>query len=448
MRAGFLTIDITPPHPVPLAGFAARRERFTRVASPLEANLAVFLDADGEAVVLGSVDTLFVGPSVREAIAEAAGFPADRLVLVSTHTHNAPSLAPEIPRLGPYDPAYGAITVQRIGEAVRRLVARPGPDLSVGYARRHAPFNVNRRRPAWVLDYSALRRERRLRLGKVIAMAPFRDGAVDPTLRCIVLRDAASAVRAVIWSFPCHANRYPHPDRVSPDFPGLVRDRLRDAFGKDCVVLYLPGLAGSAIPDIPFTAPRSVREFAGLLLPFNPVLPSFSTETYRAWGDRLAQVALACASAAGAAAGAAVMTHRSARSPSIFAGRGASPDIALDLARLDFGKGCGEGCGVVAMTGEMVGEWSSILHPRLPEGRIVTGYLAGPCLYVPTDRMVREGGYEADRFRDLFDLSGDFAAGLVPIVRGALDDLLRADSGLADRARFTRRSSPAVRQGG
>ncbi|MGF7174883.1 hypothetical protein [Azospirillum doebereinerae] len=429
MRAGVLTVGITPSHPAPLAGFTARRGDFTRIDTPLEANLAAFADRDGQPVVLGSVDTLFVGPSVRTAIAEAAGIPARRLVLVATHTHNAPSLAPEIPRLGPYDPAYGDMVVQRIGEAVRRLIARPGPALSVGHARRHAPFNVNRRRPAWVLDYSALRHERRLRFGKVIAMAPHRDGTVDPTLRCIVLRDAASAVRAVIWSFPCHANRYPRPDHVSADFPGLVRNRLRAVFGEACAVLYLPGLAGSAIPDIPFAAPRSLRDLVGQMLPFNPVLPSFTLESYRAWGEALSQVALACAGAAGAVNGGAAVTHRSARSPRVFVGDGAGgcPDIALDFVRLDFG----ETCGVVAMTGEMVGEWSPILQPLLPEGWIATGYLAGPSLYVPTDRLVREGGYEADRFRQVFGLPGGFVAGLVPIVRRSLDDLSRVDTGFA-----------------
>ncbi|CAO3429133.1 hypothetical protein [Azospirillum doebereinerae] len=429
MRGQFLTVGVTPPHPVPLAGFAARRGPFARIDTPLEANLAAFTDSDGQAVVLGSVDTLFVGPSLHQAIAEAAGLPAHRLVLVATHTHNAPSLAPAVPRLGSYDPAYGGMVVHRIGEAIRRLVARPGVELSVGHARRHAPFNVNRRRPAWVLDYPALRRERRLRFGKTVAMAPFRDGTVDPTLRCIVLRDEASAVRAVIWSFPCHANRYPHPDHVSPDFPGLVRDRLRAVFGEGCAVLYLPGFAGSAIPAIPFAAPRSLRDLAGLALPFNPVLPSFTTQSYQAWGDRLARVALTCAAAAatGAADGNAAVTHRSVRSPFVFVGGGAggSPDIALDLVRLDFG----ETCGVVAMTGEMVGEWSPILQPLLPEGRIATGYLAGPSLYVPTDQLVREGGYEADRFRQVFGLPGAFVAGLVPTVRRSLLDLLRVDSG-------------------
>lgn len=444
MQAGFLNLDITPTEPLPLAGFAARQGRFTRIDTPLEANLAAFVDRNGQPIVLGSVDTLFIGSSVHRAIADVAGLPAHRLILMATHTHNAPSLAPDIPRLGRYDPAYGDMVITRVGQAVQQLISLPKTPLFMGRARRHAPFNVNRRRPAWVLDYSALRREGRLLFGKVIAMAPYHKGAVDPTLCCIVMRDRASAVRAVIWSFPCHANRYPYPDRLSSDFPGLVRDRLRDRFGKECCVLYLPGFAGSAVPDIPFSAPRTLRELAGRMLPFNPVLPSFTPERYRQWSEALTQTALACiADTTIRSSDSNVMaedntapTCRSVRSPAVFTAPDGIADICLDMVHLDFAQGCG----VIAMTGEMVGEWWPILQPLLPEGHIATGYLAGPCLYVPTDQLVREGGYEADRFRNLFDLPGNFVTGLVPLVQHSLARLSDKTQVPADEKALSLRS--------
>jgi len=421
MRAGFLTVDITPTRPAALAGFAARTRAFTGIDAPLEANLAGFIDGGGQRVVLASLDTLFVGAATHAAIAAAAGLAPERLVLVATHTHNAPSLAAEVPQLGALDPAYRDMVVQRVADAIRRLPAGP---VAAGTAERHAPYNVNRRKPAWVLDYPALRRERRLRFGREIALAPYRKGVVDQTLRCIVLRDGGGpgggAVRAVVWSFACHANRYPRMDRVSPDFPGLVREHLRKRFGAGCAVLYLPGFAGSAIADIPFPIPRTVNEFLRIALPFNPYVPWFTPDSFRAWGDKLAAVAVACAEAAQPAE--AAFTHRRARSAPVFHG---TPEIALDLVSLDFGPACG----VVAMTGEVIGEWGPILAPHIPPGRIATGYLAGPCLYVPTDAAVRAGGYEADRFRTLFDLDGTFIPDLDRTVGRAVAGLLDGQPG-------------------
>lgn len=420
MRAGFLTVDITPARPAPLAGFAARTRAFTGIDAPLEANLAGFVDGGGQRVVLGSLDTLFVGTATHAAIADAAGLAPERLVLVATHTHNAPSLAPEVPRLGALDPAYRDMVVRRVADAIRRLPAGP---VAAGSAERLAPYNVNRRKPAWVLDYPALRRERRLRFGREIALAPYRQGIVDRTLRCIVLRDGAGTVRAVVWSFACHANRYPRMDRVSPDFPGLVRDQLRARFGTGCAVLYLPGFAGSAIADIPVPVPRTVNEALRIALPFNPYVPWFTPDGFRAWGGKLATTAVACAEAARPAE--AELEHRHARSAPIFHG---TPEIALDLVSLDFGPAGG----VVAMTGEVIGEWGPILAPHLPPGRIATGYLAGPCLYVPTDAAVRAGGYEADRFRSLFDLDGTFIPDLDRTVGRAVAGLLSDRPGAND----------------
>ncbi len=420
MRANFLSLDITPPHPIPLAGFAARQGAFTHIEAPLEANLAVFTATDGAPVVIGSVDSLFIGEATRQAIADSAGMPANRLALVSTHTHNAPSLAPEVPKLGVHDPAYGAMVARRIGDAVRRCARESAIPVSVGHAQRHAPFAINRRRPAWILDYSALRRERRLRFGRGIALAPFRQGVVDPTLRCIVLRDEAQKIRAILWSFACHPNRYPFPGHVSPDFPGLVRERLRTAFGGDCTVIYLPGLAGSAIADIPFPSPRSLSDLVRAALPFNPILPWFTPETYRAWTNKLAATAVSCVLGANPVNDQTGVLHRSARSTPIFHASNGKPDISLDLIRLDFGKACG----VLAMTGEMIAEWGPLLRPLLSERWIATGYLAGPCLYVPTNQAVHEGGYEADRFRQLFDLCGSFTGDLDGVIGQAATQIL------------------------
>jgi len=423
MRAGFRTLDVTPASPIPLAGYGARHGNFTAIDAPLEASLAVFTDEGGDRVVLGSVDTLFIGQPVIEAIAAAADIPRERLILLATHTHNAPSLAPEVPQLGRYDPAYGDMVIGRIAEAVRSLDVEAPLPISAGYGRQPAPYNVNRRRPCWVLDYGALRRERRLRFGKAIALAPHRRGIIDSTVQAIVLRDAGGKVRSVVWSFPCHPAFYPFNGHVSPDFPGLVRDALRAAFGADCVVIYLPGLAGSAIPGIPFAAPRSAGDVVRVMLPFNPTLPWFTPATYRAWADTVAAATTACAHAAGAAGGGAGMIHRAARSTSIFTSDPASgkPDILMDALRLDLGPGCG----LVAMTGEVIGEWGPVLAPLLPEGCIATGYLAGPCLYIPTDQAVVDGGYEADRFRGLFDLSGTFVRGIDGIVGQAVKRLFQ-----------------------
>lgn len=434
MKACFSIATITPREALPLAGYAGRAGNFTAVDAPLEANFLAVFDSRGDPVVLGGLDTLFVGDGIADDMARRAGIPRERMILISSHTHSAPSLSPGTPRLGRFEPIYGEMVVRVAGDAIRKLVAGPPTSVSTAYAERPAPFNVNRRRLAWMLDYGTLRRHRRFRFRKGIAMAPNPRGIADPMLRCIVMRDGGR-VRAIVWSYACHPAFYPFVDRVSPDFPGVVRNSLRRAFGEDCVVIYLPGFAGSAIPRISLGR-CPVGRLAALLLPFNRAVPSFTPAGYRHWAEEVAGAAVACVSAASGEAPTDEIVYDTTRSPVIF-GADTCPGVRLDAVRLDFGGSCG----ILALAGEPVCEWRPMLSPDMLDRRIATGYLAGPCLYVPTDRVVAEGGYEADGFREAFGLDGTFADGLDAAVTGTLEELFarrpRSPRSESEAARFT-----------
>jgi neutral ceramidase len=421
MRVNSATVDITPSDPIPLAGYGSRTGKFVCVDSRLEANIVRFTDAAGANIVLCGVDTLFIGLSVKHAIVHAARMSPDQLILLPTHTHCAPSLVPEAPRLGDCDPAYTALVVRRIGDVLRVLQEDDGIPVSVGHARRHAPLNIGRRRPSWVFDYDSLRKHGQIRFGKVVALAPYSKGVVDRTLSCIALRDSAGVVRSVIWSFPCHPAFYPFANHVSADFPGLVRECLRGIYGPACAVIYLPGLAGSAIPDMPLTLPRSLIDLLHFLLPFHPQLRRFTPEGFRAWANRLATEALSCVRDTRSAEIESV-TYSCTRSLPVFMSDSkegifvSGEPVRLDVVRLEFGTRCG----IIFATGEIIGEWTLVLRSYVPEEHILTGYLAGPPLYVPTDGAVSEGGYEADGFRHDFGLSGTFVSGLERIVIDAI----------------------------
>ena len=297
-------------------------------------------------------------------------------------------------------------------------------------AHRRAPFNINRRRPVWGIDYGLLRQDRRLKCHRHIVLAPYKKGVVDRNVMCIALRDQSGAVRSIVWSYACHAAFYPNAAHVSADFPGLVRDHLRDIYGANCCVIHLPGLAGSAIPQIAASWRDLTPSNIIRLLLFHPILPRFTLATFRTWSEQLASATADCVRSAIEVSQTSDLVHASTRTERLFLrnddtashGEKASPDIFLDMVRLDFEKGGG----VIAITGEMIGEWLPILRAHVPESYIITGYLGGPCLYVPTDKAVREGGYEADRFRKWFGLDGAFETGIDNIVTAGAARLMSA----------------------
>ena len=53
----------------------------------------------------------------------------------------------------------------------------------------------------------------------------------------------------MVWSLAAHAAFFPRFKSISPDFPGMVRKMLQSKYGDQLTVIYLPGFAGSGIPN-------------------------------------------------------------------------------------------------------------------------------------------------------------------------------------------------------
>lgn len=93
-QVGIAKFDITPSHPVVLAGYGGRTGEFEGVDQPLWARAMAI--GEQNPVLVISVDNCGVPGAVVEEVAESlrerAGIARERMVICSTHTHNAPSL--------------------------------------------------------------------------------------------------------------------------------------------------------------------------------------------------------------------------------------------------------------------------------------------------------------------------------------------------------------------
>lgn len=94
-QVGFGRVCITPTEPVPLAGYGNTSRRISQsVASDLFCTCISFTDAQGESALVMTCDLIatradwaFAG---RQAAEKATGVPVERIIVCSTHTHEAP----------------------------------------------------------------------------------------------------------------------------------------------------------------------------------------------------------------------------------------------------------------------------------------------------------------------------------------------------------------------
>jgi neutral ceramidase len=424
-RLSTAAFSFTPSRPMPLAGYVRRTADYDRVDGELEAIFILLSDRQGGSIVIGSVDTLFLTQRSLSDVRAALGETATPVILFATHTHNAPSLAPDLPLLGRLDPVWYWRFVSLCAGAIRTLIDNQdsGEPVAACSGRQRTQLTVNRRLPSWVVDYPVLLREHRLNCEWRIALAENRDGFADPWLRAIFLENERGELRAVIWSLAAHPARYPASTHVSPDFPGLVRAALRQRFGPDCAVVFLPGLAGSAIPRMPRHVPADWKQACLWMLPFYPLSLPVDTYTYQGWVNRVTAAVFQTYETRSRPAEESCIAVARADVPDIFRSDANNSDIALQIARLSLAQDVD----ILAFNGEMLGEWMPLLDSVAPSHVLYSGYAAGPALYVPTSQQIPEGGYEVLGFQKGFGLAGAFNPDITRDVLSATRRLCQVD---------------------
>lgn len=421
-RVASAIVDITPTTPMRLAGYSARTAVSSRVADRLEANLLQFGDDRGESLTLISLDTLFVESNFVEALATRVGVSSSSIVIVASHTHNAPSLSRTTPDLGPCHTEYEEFVLAKLAAAHLSLVAeRAGRAAEISFTESVGNYCVNRRKPAYTIDYGALRNFQIPRLRYGIALAANELGFADNAIKIFSIF-VDKRPTAVIWSLPAHPAFYPDRLSVAPDFPGTVRKLLRERWGDQLAVLFLPGFAGSAIPRMSSRRPATLKEAILRLLPGRRTLNDFSKETYRAYCNSVARDIINSVESLDRRELIGRIFACNLTSASIFeTDSGGSVEMELHLIRL------GASFSILLSSGEIVGEWAQFL--RYPDGTILSGYAAGRPLYVPTVSQIAEGGYESVGFKRPFGLSGEFHPDLENTVISAFSELMMENNG-------------------
>lgn len=216
VAVGVAKVDVTPTHPVLLTGYGHRVGEHEAVDAPISARALAIGDSDP--VVLVAVENCGVPtPVVAEArrlVAEKGGFDPARLVVASTHTHNAPALVGYAPLIweGRETPeqhervvAYTRWLTDKIVEVALAAVRDRKPaELSWGQGR--ATFGGNRR---WMKD------------GQWIGFGFAEKAPVDHSMPAMFARRDGELV-AVWANYACHCTSAGAENRVGGDWAGFA----------------------------------------------------------------------------------------------------------------------------------------------------------------------------------------------------------------------------------
>jgi neutral ceramidase len=391
LKVGVARTLITPPLPIYLNGYAARTHPAESVKSPLWAKALAFEDGQGGRAVLVTTDLLGLPREVAEAVAGRAqrdfGLPRAQLLLNSSHTHSGPVIWPELVLMFSFKPEEQEQVVQYTRKLTDDLVAVIGAALTnleparLSFGRASANFAINRREPG----------TNGVRIGRNPA------GPMDHSVPVLKVAGTDGALRAVLFGYACHNTTLGGDSyQVDGDYAGAAQRELEKAHpGTTALFLMLCGADQNPNPRGRYEHVEQYgRELAtavdgalaGELKPVRPPIRSAwqATELEFASHDRQT-------------------FEQESKSPNVFKQRRAR----AMLAAYDQGRPprrfaypvqairFHEDLTFLALGGEVVVDYPLRVYREFPrENLVVAGYCNDVSCYIPSRRVLREGGYE------------------------------------------------------
>jgi Neutral/alkaline non-lysosomal ceramidase. len=423
---GTSKVDITPRHPLPLAGFALRHGKtFEGIRHPLHARIFAFRHrgADGgeTTALLVSADLLWWGservPALKRRIRRRWGIPEEAVLFHGTHTHSGPQTSDRFSALlGEHDPDYIAQLEHWVMEGIAEAMNNQEP-VSAEFGTGRSYLGVNRR---LMVD------------GQCLAQAN-KDGPFDPTLRVVRFWSDSGRAKAILVHYACHPTVTPE-NAVSSEFCGVAMDILERTIGGGVVSGYVQGWCGDINPvkrgQLFFDGTdKDVRRFARRLadsvlrvlggpmrtLDASPLAAKSMTveaplqklptiEELRQWVDEPWVKG--------------DWSRRLLAEPERL-----KPHLPLEITLLTLA----DGWRLLAANSEVVTEYGLYVKSIGGEGVWPIGYTNGMIGYVPTAKQIDEGGYEALWSTEYFLMPAPFAHEVEPMFRGAIRALVESE---------------------
>jgi hypothetical protein len=249
-KAGVAKTVITPKTPVWMAGYAGRNGPSEGVLTDLHARALLLEDARDHRLVIVSMDLIEIPDTFRQAIIEMAkkkhNLKPEELLLNVSHTHGGPMLSSKTVADWGLEQIWGKRAEEYVAEVVNKLDSLIEKALSskrpviVGYSHARCGFAMNRRMPT----------PGGFRLG------PNPEGPVDHDVPVLRIESPEKKLIAFVFGYACHNTSLGPTRMLNGDYAGFALRKLEKDH-PDAVALFLAGCGGDQDP-----APRRNQEDA------------------------------------------------------------------------------------------------------------------------------------------------------------------------------------------
>ena len=426
-KAGVGRADITPKEPVRLGGYASRTKPTSQVDAHIFAKALAIQDSTGATTLIITADTIGTPRAFNDELAtrleQELKIDRAHFLFCCSHSHSTPVIHGGLTDMyglsedeAKATERYTRFFFDQSIEAAKAAVKDLEP-VALSFGRSEAFFVGNRRQFG----------------PKGVGFGINPNGLVDrdvPVLRAV--REDRST-KAILFGYACH-NTTPGPnDEVSGDWAGYAQEELEHTYA-GATALFVTGCGADANPNprgslalarahglqLAGAVARALSEpmlnvSSPIATAFDRVdLPVDKTPDKAYYEAKLQEKPLA--------------TQRYAQRflDRIARGEPLATSYPAPVQVLRFGNSLT----LIALSGEVVADYSSRLKRELPDERLWNaGYCNDIFAYVPSMRILTEGGYEADASIIYYGLPTRFAPAIEDTLVNKVLELVKRTGG-------------------
>ncbi|MHC4540762.1 MAG: neutral/alkaline non-lysosomal ceramidase N-terminal domain-containing protein [Planctomycetota bacterium] len=413
-KAGVASIAITPNEPMWMAGYAARDKPSEGKVHDLHAKALALEDEQGARLVIVTIDLIGIPRPMRhwlqEQVRQRYKLGPEALLLSASHTHCGPvvretrysiygntlyGLSPEqIQESNRYVDDLQRKLLRLIGQAIKNLAPA-----KLGYTHARAGFAMNRRLPS----ESGFRN------------SPNPDGPVDQDVPVLRIDDPEGELRAVLFGYACHSTTLNFYEFCG-DYPGFAQQYI-EQMHPEATAMFIAGCGGDQNPY-----PRRGSDSLEYCRQHGRALANGVETALRCRAEPIEgpiQAALETVTLDFAEPPSREQLDEKAKSKNKYERRHAevllreldeTGTIRKTYPYLVQVVRFGGDLTMIALAGEVVVDYSLRLKSELPGPAVwVAAYCNDVFGYIPSVRVLREGGYEAGDAMRYTELPGPFA---------------------------------------
>jgi hypothetical protein len=422
-KAGLARAIITPHTPLWMAGYASRRGPSEGVIQELYAKALALEDHSGKRAVLVTSDLLgfpaVVSHKIAERVEKQHHLAREQFLLSSSHTHGGPVVDKALGIMYPMNSQQWADVDAYTSELEDKIVKLVGASLKslrparLGFGHGEAGFAMNRR----------------ARTSEEMVIGVNKEGPVDHDVPVLRVDDKHGKLRAVVFGYACHNTTARDFMQFHGDYAGFAQAWLENHH-PGAMALFISGCGGDANPYPRGTIELAHQHGEELAAAVEKVLVRELQSVHGPLKTAYEEFPVAFAAPPGREELQAQLENKDVYRRNwaeamlkILDRDGHLPTeypYPLEIWQL------GQDLTLIALGGEVVVDYDLRLKKELGAEKLwVAAYCNDVFAYVPSLRVLEEGGYEGGGAMVYYGQPGPFAPSIEETIIVKVRDLIR-----------------------